>query len=110
MPQTDGVASEDQETLCLASGSRGDQADVLPLTGLRIRPVLFPLYRTFELEGQPATPGAASIVINAVVPSSFKETSRKLRSLARVKIPAAMLPQWSPKPGEQAQRFERKAV
>ena len=71
---------------------------------------LFPLDRALGLEGQTATPGAASIVADAVVSDSFEEASRKLRNLAGVKVPATTLRRWTRELGEEAQRFEREVV
>ncbi len=70
----------------------------------------FPLDRALGLEGQTATPGAASIVADAVVSDSFEEASRKLRNLAGVKVPATTLRRWTLELGEEAQRFERDVV
>ena len=70
----------------------------------------FPLDRALGLEGQTATPGAASIVADAVVSDSFEEASRKLRNLAGVKVPATTLRRWTRELGEEAQRFEREVV
>lgn len=70
----------------------------------------FPLDRALGLEGQTATPGAASIVADAVVSDSFEEGSRKLRNLAGVKVPATTLRRWARELGEEAQRFEREVV
>ena len=71
---------------------------------------LFPLDRALGLEGQTATPGAASIVADAVASDSFEEASRKLRNLAGVKVPATTLRRWTRELGEEAQRFEREVV
>ena len=70
----------------------------------------FPLGRALGLEGQTATPGAASIVADAVISDSFAEASRKLRNLAGVKVPATTLRRWTRNLGEEAQRFEREVV
>jgi len=70
----------------------------------------FPLDRALGLEGQTATPGAASIVADAVVSDSFDEASRKLRNLAGVKVPATTLRRWVGELGEDVQRFEREVV
>jgi len=70
----------------------------------------FPLDRALGLEGQTATPGAASIVADTVGSDSFEEASRKLRNLAGVKVPATTLRRWARELGEDAQRFEREVV
>ncbi|MDE0533171.1 MAG: UPF0236 family protein [Albidovulum sp.] len=70
----------------------------------------FPQDRALGLEGQTTTPGAASIVADAVVSDSFEEASRKLRNLAGVKVPATTLRRWNRELGEEAQRFEREIV
>ncbi len=70
----------------------------------------FPLDRALGLEGQTATPGAASIVADTVVSDSFEEASRKLCNLAGVKVPATTLRRWTRGIGEEVQRFEREVV
>lgn len=70
----------------------------------------FPLDRALGIEGESHTPGAASIIADAVVDSSYEAAGRKLVNLAGVSIPTSTLQRRARKIGEQLQRFEREAV
>ena len=70
----------------------------------------FPLDRALGIEGESLAPGAASIIADAVVDSSYEAAGRKLANLAGVSISASTPQRRARKIGEQLQRFEREAV
>ena len=62
------------------------------------------------IEGESFTPGAASIIADAVCDSSYEEASRKLGNLAGVKLHSSRLKRAALRIGEQVQSFERQQV
>ena len=69
-----------------------------------------PLDRVLGIEGESFTPGAASIIADAVSDSSYEEASRKLGNLAGVNLHSSRLKRAALRIGEQVQCFERQEV
>ena len=67
----------------------------------------FPLDRALDLEGKNVTPGAESLYADAASSDSCGQTSRKLRNLAGVEVPASTLQRHVARLGEEMQAFER---
>ena len=70
----------------------------------------FPLDRALGIEGESHTPGAASIIADAVVDCSYEAAGRKLANLAGVSIATTTLQRKARRIGGQLQRFEHEAV
>ena len=70
----------------------------------------FPLDRALGIEGESHTPGAASIIADAVVDCSYEAAGRKLANLAGVSVATTTLQRKARSIGGQLQRFEREAV
>ncbi len=70
----------------------------------------FPLDRALGIEGESHTPGAASIIADAVVDCSYEAAGRKLANLAGVSIATTTLQRKARRIGGQLQQFEHEAV
>ena len=69
-----------------------------------------PLDRALGMEGESCTPGAASIIADAVSDSSYEEASRKLENLAGVSLHSSRLKRAALRIGGQVRSFERQEV